>query len=450
MTSARRLVVVGDAQSHPAYVVWELTLACDQPCTHCGSRAGNARASELSTERALDVVFELAALGAREVVLIGGEAYLHDGFLTIARAIARAGMSCVMTTGGRGITRALAGAMADAGVSRVSVSVDGLEPTHDLMRASPGSFRSAMAALENLSSAGIKIASNINVNRLNRFELEPLFDLLTAAGIGSWQVQLTAPLGRAADRPQMLLQPYDLVELVPRIAALKELAYERKILLLPGNNLGYFGPEEALLRSQTREDEDHWQGCQAGRFVLGIESDGAVKGCPSLQTAHYVGGNLREQSLASAWESPRVGFARSRSTSTLWGYCAECPYAEVCLGGCTFTAHAFFGRPGNQPYCHFRARTMKRRGLRERLVPAEAADGLPFDHGAFTMVVEPWNAPEPAVEPPRKLVRLTRKPRRTEQETKEPSLSSRADRHATDLAERQPDDEPRRPARHPA
>ena len=61
-------------QPHPAYVVWELTLACDQPCTHCGSRAGDARANELSTEEALRVVGELAAMNAKEVVLIGGEA----------------------------------------------------------------------------------------------------------------------------------------------------------------------------------------------------------------------------------------------------------------------------------------------------------------------------------------------------------------------------------------
>ena len=26
-------------EPHPRYVVWELTLACDQRCTHCGSRA---------------------------------------------------------------------------------------------------------------------------------------------------------------------------------------------------------------------------------------------------------------------------------------------------------------------------------------------------------------------------------------------------------------------------
>ncbi len=54
-------------------------------------RAGDARPTELTTEQALAVVRELADLGAEEVVLIGGEAYLHPGFLDIARALAASG-----------------------------------------------------------------------------------------------------------------------------------------------------------------------------------------------------------------------------------------------------------------------------------------------------------------------------------------------------------------------
>jgi radical SAM protein with 4Fe4S-binding SPASM domain len=409
----RRLVVVdGQHRYQPKYVVWELTLACDQPCTHCGSRAGDAREMELSTEKALEVVRELAAMGTEEVVLIGGEAYLHAGYLDIARALARAGIRPVMTTGGRGIDAARARAMADAGIQRVSVSIDGLEATHDRMRAARGSFESATNALRHLAAVGIQTASNINLNRHNHSDLEALYEHLREAKIRSWQIQLTAPLGRAADRTDMLLQPYDLLTLVPRIAAVKQRAFADGILVLPGNNLGYFGPEEALLRSQKPDDEDHWQGCQAGKYVMGIESDGAVKGCPSLQTSHYVGGRLVDRTLAELWETPELRFARERTPESLRGYCAECPFGSVCMGGCSFTAHAFFGRPGDQPYCHFRAMEMQRRGLRERLVPTTPATGLPFDNGLFELVREPFDSPEPPLRTKSSLVQITRKPLR--------------------------------------
>ncbi len=409
----RRLDVAGQ-DFFPAYVVWELTLRCDHACTHCGSRAGVARDDELTTEEAVRVAGELADLGAREVVLIGGEAYLHDGFLDVVRALRARGVTPAMTTGGRGITAELARAMAEAGVSHVSVSIDGLEPTHDRMRNLRGSFAAGMAALEHLRAAGIKIASNINLNRLNHRDLEPLYEVLRARGVTSWQVQLTSPLGRAADRVELIFQPWDLLDVVPRIAALKARARADGVLLMPGNNLGYFGPEEATLRSLRAGDRDHWRGCQAGKFVMGIESDGAVKGCPSLQTSHYVGGNVRQRPLAELWraESP-LGFNRARTVQDLWGFCRTCDFADPCLGGCSFTAHAILGRPGNNPYCHYRARTLAKQGLRERLVPAAAAPGTPFDNGTFDLVVEPLDAADPtAARAPDELVQITRRPLR--------------------------------------
>ncbi len=410
----RRLEVLPD-DYFPAYVVWELTLRCDQPCAHCGSRAGSERPDELSTAEALAVVSQLAALRAQEVVLIGGEAYLYDGFLDVIRALRDAGIRPTMTTGGRGISAELARAMKEAGLHSVSVSVDGTELEHNRIRKAPGSFESALAALTHLRAAGLTVAANTNVNRVNAPVLEDLYEVLKDKGIRAWQVQITVPLGRAADRPQMLLQPYDLLDVVPRIAKLKERAFADGVRLMPGNNLGYFGPEEALLRSPKRGGGDHWQGCQAGKRVLGIESNGAVKGCPSLQSHAYVGGSLKSRSLEDIWQhAPELAFARARTPSELWGYCAECPFAETCLGGCTFTAHALFGRPGNNPYCHFRARQLAKRGERERIVPTQAAEGLPFDHGLFEIEIEPLDAEEVARSlPPEGLVAITRKPKRT-------------------------------------
>jgi radical SAM protein with 4Fe4S-binding SPASM domain len=403
----RRLELADDHR--PAYVVWELTLACDQPCTHCGSRAGDARERELSTRDALRVVGDLAAMRAEEIALIGGEAYLHDGFLDIVRAIVSAGMRCTMTTGGRGVDAARAREMAAAGLHSVSVSVDGIEPTHDLMRAARGSFAAATGALRHLATAGVPITANTNFNRLNLPEVEALYDALKAVGVESWQVQITAPLGRAADRADLILQPWDLLDLLPRIAAVKRRAFADGILVMPGNNLGYFGPEEGLLRSVTPEGADHFQGCLAGRWLMGIESSGDVKGCPSLQSASYVGGNVRARPLAEIWrDAPEVGFTRARTVDDLWGFCRTCPFAEVCMGGCSFTAHSVLGRPGNNPYCHHRARTLARDGKRERLVPVRRAPGTPFDSALFEIVIEPIDAPDPSPRRPLELVQLRR------------------------------------------
>jgi radical SAM protein with 4Fe4S-binding SPASM domain len=408
---SRRLDVRSD-DLFPAYVVWELTLACDHACTHCGSRAGRARDGELSTAEALDVVAQLAAMRTREVVMIGGEAYLHPGFLDVVRAITAAGVRATMTTGGLGITAELARALADAGLYSASVSVDGLRDTHDRMRSRKGSFDGTVRAHEHLRAAGIHISANTNVNRLNAPDLEGLYEHLLAIGVRSWQVQLTAPLGRAADRPELLLQPWELTDVVPRIAALKRRGLADGLVIMPGNNLGYFGPEEALLRSPRPDQRDHFAGCQAGRFVMGIEAHGAIKGCPSLQPA-YIGGSVRDRTIADLWAtSPELAFTRRRTVDDLWGFCRTCPFAATCMGGCSFTAHSLFGRPGNNPYCHYRARTLAARGRRERLVPVAPADGVPFDCARFELVEEPFDAPIPAALPPEELVAIRLRPRR--------------------------------------
>ncbi len=390
----------------PAYVVWELTLACDQPCTHCGSRAGTAREGELGTSAALGVVEQLAAMKAFEVVLIGGEAYLHPGFLEIIRALRKAGVRPTMTTGGRGITAELAQQMAEAGLHSVSVSIDGLEVTHDLFRASRGSFAAATTALKHLKAAGLRIAANTNFNRLNQADVEPLYEHLRELGIVAWQVILTVPLGRAADRPAMLLQPWDLLTLMPQLARLKERGFADGILISPSNNLGYFGPEETLMRSPGKGMTDYFNGCQAGKLVMGIEADGAVKGCPSLQSRHYIGGSLKDRPLEEIWnKTPQLAFARTRTVEDLWGFCRTCPFAKTCMGGCTFTAHSLFDRPGNNPYCHYRARVFASQGKRERLVLKESAPGKPFDNGRFEIVEEAFDAPDPRPPTPRDLVK---------------------------------------------
>ena len=83
----------------PVSVVWEITLACDLACQHCGSRAGRRRRDELTTAEAIDLVGQIAELGTRDVGLIGGEAYLRKDWLAIVAAIKAAGMRCDLQTG---------------------------------------------------------------------------------------------------------------------------------------------------------------------------------------------------------------------------------------------------------------------------------------------------------------------------------------------------------------
>jgi Y-X(10)_GDL-associated radical SAM protein len=373
----------------PVHVVWEITLACNLKCQHCGSRAGRPRPHELSTEECLDVVEQLARLGTRELTLIGGEAYLRHDWTEILRAARRHGMYCAVQTGARNLTDQRLAAAVDAGLQGLGVSVDGLPDLHDRVRGVPGSYAMAIDALRRAKAAGLRTSVNTQIGAATMEQLPLLMDRIIAAGATHWQIQLTVAMGNAVDNDELLLQPYQLLELMPLLARLYHEGIDRGLLMIVGNNIGYFGPYETLWRNQEIEAQ-HWTGCSAGQTTMGLESDGTVKGCPSLATDGYGGGNVRDLTIADIWQhSEALHFGRLRSVDELWGFCRGCYYADVCRGGCTWTADSLFGRPGNNPYCHHRALELARQGLRERVVKIRDASEASFATGEFELVLEP-------------------------------------------------------------
>jgi radical SAM protein with 4Fe4S-binding SPASM domain len=397
-TERKRLPLAAEARAidraaRPIYAVWEVTLRCDLACLHCGSRAGKAREDELDTAECVDLIAQMAELGVKEVSLIGGEVYLRDDWPALVRAVKDQGMECGIVSGGRGLTLERARIARDAGVDAMSISVDGLQGSHDRMRAAKGSYAAAMAALDHLGEVGLARSANTQINNWNLREIPELLERIVDKGIHAWQVQFTVAMGRAVDYAELLLEPYQMLELLPLLARLKKRTDEAGVTMWPGNNVGYFGPYETLLRGKLRCG--HLEPCSAGRLALGIEANGDIKGCPSLPTADYVGGNVREHKLRDIWERAEpLRFTRGRTVEDLWGHCRSCYYAEDCLGGCTWTSHVLFARRGNNPYCHHRALDLLARGRRERLVLAERAEGTPFDYGRFELIEEDWPADE--------------------------------------------------------
>lgn len=323
---------------------------------------------------------------------------MRSDWLEIAKAITEAGMICGMTTGGFGVSLATAKRMKEAGIKAVSVSIDGgIEETHDHQRGKPGAWRSAFQTMSHLQQAGIYFGCNTQINRLSAPELPLIYERIRDAGAKAWQIQLTVPMGNAADNAEMLLQPSELLDIYPMLARIAKRAKQEGVRIQAGNNIGYYGPYERLLRGGG-DEWTFWQGCSAGLNTLGIEADGKIKGCPSLPTAAYTGGNIRDRSLREIVEQAKelkfnLQAGTEAGTEHLWGFCQTCEFAKLCRGGCSWTAHVFFDRRGNNPYCHHRALKQAKRGTRERFVPVAKANGNPFDNGTFAIVEEPIDAP---------------------------------------------------------
>jgi radical SAM protein with 4Fe4S-binding SPASM domain len=369
----------------PFMMIWEMTLACNLKCGHCGSRAGKRRPDELSTEEALDMITQMRELGARELCIIGGEAHLRKDWLEIIRHTTSLGMYCGMQTGGYNLSFKKLQQAREAGLRGIGLSIDGLEELHDRVRGVKGSFEHAIRTIRYARELGMRPGVNTQVGAHTAKDLPGLVDMLLDEKVNIWRCQLTAPMGNAVDNDDLLIQPYELKEVMPLIGRLYEKARANGMECDPCNSLGYFGPTEPLLRPDYQ-----WSSCCAGQTAIAFEANGNVKSCPGLATADFTAGNIRENTLKDIWRhSDLMHWARLSTTKDLWGFCGTCYYKEACYAGCAWMAHSMFGKTGNNPWCEYRVNELWKRGLRERLVKIKEAAGDPFAVGEFSLVLEP-------------------------------------------------------------
>jgi radical SAM protein with 4Fe4S-binding SPASM domain len=354
----------------PRTGVWEITRACNLHCGHCGSSAGTARAGELSTEEARRLIEQLGELGTRHLTLSGGEPTLREDWPELVRVAVGRGITVNLVTNGQTDAHRLGTLARQTGLVNVAVSLDGLEPTHDALRG-PGTFRRAVAAIRTLVGADVWVDVMVTVNRRNLSELAELYAHLAELGVRRFRAQLGKPIGNQTHRRDLTLLPSELLELLALLGSLRS-----GPRVLVGDSLGYFSREERRLRGEHC-DQGHWTGCYAGCQAIGIQSDGGIKGCLSLQPRAgerdpFVEGNVRAEPLSAIWLRPGA-FAYNRSpTHELEGACARCGHRTVCRGGAKCVAYAFTGDVKHDPMCYLAVARQRQRSARH-VWPASGA-----------------------------------------------------------------------------
>ena len=335
---------------HPAHCVWELTLACNLRCRHCGSFAGPPREVELDAQQALDAADQLVEVGCERVTLMGGEPLLRRDWAALAQRLAQGGVVVEVVSNGLLIDAEKAKEIKDSGVNSVSLSIDGTAPVHDTLRAREGSFARTLEAVGHLRAAGLPVGAVSQINRLNLNNLKLLHPMLVGAGVQGWQVQLSEPIGRFKDEADWALTPADLPD-VERV--LLDIIDKNTLWTYAADNIGYMSRDEPRLRA-THAGPNCFLGCRAGLNVLGLASDGAVRGCLSLPE-EFNESNTRTRRLAELWADPTAfPYNRSPGGKALTGFCGQCPFGPVCRAGCTSLAWTTTGSLGDNPFCLFR------------------------------------------------------------------------------------------------
>lgn len=340
----------------PLYGTWELTLRCNMNCLHCGSRAGKKRGDELTVDEKLRLADDLTRMGNRKMTLSGGEPLLCEEWPQVAKRLTDGGSRVNMISNGYTFTEETLEQAREAGLVNMGFSIDGDEEVHDRIRRKKQAFERVVRALDICAKGGFPTAVVTTINRLNAHMLEEMVQFFIDHGVSAWQPQFGFDYGNLSDHPDLLLVPNDLMEIIPKIAELQK-TRKQEIMVQPANDVGYYTEEEQAFRGENYGVESFWLGCPAGLQVVGIEANGNIKGCLSMQDPQFVEGNIREEPFEEIWcKEGNFSYTRDFKVDDLSGFCRECQYAELCRGGCSWTSHLQGRGTGGRTnrYCLYR------------------------------------------------------------------------------------------------
>ncbi len=317
-------------QPYLQQLFFEFTLRCNEHCWHCGSRCGDVQASELSKadwKRILDEVKQDFAGSLPQINVTGGEPLLYPHFEEVMSYAHSLGFKWGMTSNAILITPEVAKMLERCGMNTISVSIDGLEETHDRLRGLPGAYQKAMAGIQNLIDCGSfdSIMITTVVNHETMHELDDLYEIMCGLDIDSWRIIGVEPIGRALDYPERAMTLEDQRNLLDFIRSKRA-----------DNMPVCYGCSHYLGLDYEREVRDWYFMCLAGITTASITCTGDVTACLDIERSPaVVQGNIHERRFSDIWRNEFRIFRRDKAEDN--DKCRDCNSRKYCMGGACHT-----------------------------------------------------------------------------------------------------------------
>jgi radical SAM protein with 4Fe4S-binding SPASM domain len=224
----------------------------------------------------------------------------------------------------------------NAGMGALTLSLDGMNDTHNWLRNNKNSFSKVDNAIDlAVSSSRLNFDIVTCVNSRNIGELQSVYDYLITKGVKAWRLFTVVPIGRAKDNPDLFLTDIQFKELMDFISMKRKL----KLIDIKFSCEGYTGPYELKVR-------DSYFFCRAGINIGSVLIDGSISACPNNDRS-FSQGNIYNDNFYEIWETKFEAF-RNRSW-TRKGQCAKCSEYSFCLGN---GLHCWHDDMENVLICH--------------------------------------------------------------------------------------------------
>lgn len=306
------------------YLMWECTLRCNLGCKHCGSDCRkNMSQPDMPLADFLDVVDSITPhvnTHNTMIVITGGEPLMRSDLEECGRELYKREYPWGIVSNGLAMTAERLDSLIASGLRSVTISLDGLEESHNIMRGNAKSFHNAFNAIKLLTTKEEDLIFDVVTCVSTRTfpELSAVKEMLIEAGVKQWRIFTIFPIGRAAQHKDLQLSPKQFKELFDFISQTRK---EGRIKLSYGCE-GFLGDYETEVR-------DNFFFCRAGINVGSVLVDGSISACPNLR-ANFIQGNIYKDDFMEVWNKRYQPF-RDRSW-TKQGECAECKHFVYCQG----------------------------------------------------------------------------------------------------------------------
>ena len=336
-------------------VAWEITRNCNLSCVHCRASATmGPYEGELDTAACLKLLDQIRVVGDPIIILTGGEPLLRPDIFEIARYGTDKGLRMVMAPNGTLITEEKARQMAEAGIKRISISLDGAtREIHDRFRGVDGAFDGALNGIAMAKKAGVEFQINTTITKSNLDQIPDIQKLAINLGAVAHHIFLLVPTGRGK---YIVDTEIDAREYEETLNWFYDQRGKSPLQLKATCAPHYY----RILRQRAREDgqkvtfQTHGldavsRGCLGGVGFCFISHTGIVQPCGFLNVPC---GDITRQPFQEIWSRSDV-FLRLRDYDSLTGKCGDCEYKKVC-GGCRARAFEATGDyMAEEPLCNY-------------------------------------------------------------------------------------------------
>jgi radical SAM protein with 4Fe4S-binding SPASM domain len=300
----------------------EFSRICNFRCSYCYVDEKTAGASELSREEIKDVILQAKALGARKIIILGGEPSIYPHLVEMLTFLSTEGLEVEMFTNGSGVDAALAAILARERV-RVALKLNSLdEGIQDQLAGKKGAFAIINRAFAALKEAGypskdLFLAVSTVICQQNIKELPVIWEWLREEKIEPFFEVLT-PQAHAVENSWLNVSPAELKTLFARLSAIDQEKFGRT-----------WEPQPPLVGNK----------CMRHQVSCVVTATGDVMPCVGVTIALD---NIRNNSLASILKNSEVVNNLKNYRETIKGECRSCEKAAECYG-CRGAAYQLTG-----------------------------------------------------------------------------------------------------------